>query len=101
MGPTIFYSWQSDLPNNLNRSFVEDALERAIRQLNKDLAVEESPRDEELTVDKDTKDVPGSPPIVDVIFEKIGKATAFVADVTFVGQTTNGRPIPNPNVLIE
>jgi hypothetical protein len=101
MASTIFYSWQSDLPNSVNRGFIEDALEKAIRQLNKDLTVEESPREEKLTVDKDTKGVPGSPPIVDAIFQKIANACVFVPDVTFVGQTEKTRPLPNPNVLIE
>ena len=34
--PTIFYSWQSDAPNNVNRSFIERALELAVRDLNAD-----------------------------------------------------------------
>jgi hypothetical protein len=33
MKVTIFYSWQSDLPNNTNRSFIERALEKAIASI--------------------------------------------------------------------
>ena len=29
---TIFYSWQSDLPNKDNRSFIENCIEKAIRK---------------------------------------------------------------------
>jgi hypothetical protein len=101
MTSSIFYSWQSDLPNNLTRGFIEDALERAIRQLSAQIAVDEAARDESISIDKDTKGVPGSPPIVQTIFDKISAATAFVPDLTFVGKSPNGRLIPNPNVLIE
>jgi hypothetical protein len=101
MAVTIFYSWQSDLPNNVNRSFIEKALAAAIKQIGRELNVEEAARDEEIVLDKDTKGMPGSPPITDVIFNKITACGIFVADVTFVGKSVNGRPIPNPNVLIE
>ena len=30
---TVFYSWQSDLPNATNRGFIEDCLERALEDL--------------------------------------------------------------------
>src|ERR1043165_1253907 len=33
---TIFYSWQSDLPNSTNRGFIEDCLERAMKELRAD-----------------------------------------------------------------
>jgi hypothetical protein len=49
----------------------------------------------------DTKGVPGSPPIVETIFRKIDNAAVFVPDLTFVGTRPDGRPTPNPNVLIE
>ena len=97
MPSTIFYSWQSDLPNKTNRGFIEDALEKAITQLNKDVAVYEAERGNDIRLDKDTKDLPGSPAIVQAIFEKISTAKVFVPDVTFVGKTEDGKPIPNPN----
>lgn len=100
MALTIFYSWQSDLPNRTNRSFIERALEKAIGTVAETLEVVEAERGE-LVLDKDTKGIPGIPPIADVIFEKISKAAVFVPDLTFVGKSSNGRRIPNPNVLIE
>lgn len=101
MPSTIFYSWQSDLPNKTNRGFIEDALAKAITQLNKDVAIYEAERSDDIKLDKDTKDLPGSPHIVQSIFEKTSAAKVFIPDVTFVGRTEDGRPIPNPNVLIE
>lgn len=96
----IFFSWQADRPNNTGRNFIENALYKAIRILKTDLDVDEAVR-EGLEVDHDTKGVPGSPPIVDTIFGKIDSAAVFLADVTFVAERPDGRPTPNPNVLIE
>lgn len=41
---TIFYSWQSDLPNNLNRGLIRHALDDAVGKINADLAVEDAIR---------------------------------------------------------
>jgi hypothetical protein len=101
MAATIFYSWQSDLPNNINRSFIEKALIAAIKQIGRELNIEEAARDKEIVLDKDTKGVPGIPPIAQVILDKISNCGIFVPDVTFVGKSVVGRPVPNPNVLIE
>jgi len=62
--------------------------------------VEEAIR-EELEMDKGMLDVPGSPAIVYTILKKIDYATIFLADLTFIGKRPDGRPTPNPNVLIE
>jgi hypothetical protein len=97
----IFFSWQSDTPTEWGRNFVERALTEAATNLAKDLTVEESIRDSGLAIDKDTKGVSGTPPIVETIFKKIDGALAYVADLTFVGERRDGRPTPNPNVLVE
>jgi hypothetical protein len=101
MAIKIFYSWQSDTAANSNRNFIEDALKKAIKSLDTDVELQEAIRDETIELDKDTKGVPGTPPIADVIFEKISKCSVFVPDLTFVAQTRGGRYVPNPNVLIE
>ncbi|MBN2313940.1 MAG: hypothetical protein JXM79_08410 [Sedimentisphaerales bacterium] len=101
MATTVFYSWQSDHPNRTNRTFIEEALEAALRKISLDGEIQEAQRDEPLTLDKDTKGIPGIPPIADVIFEKISIAAVFVPDLSFVGNTADGRLLPNPNVLIE
>jgi hypothetical protein len=92
---TVFYSWQSDLPNSTNRGLIQDALERATKRIRTDDSVTVEP-----VVDRDTQNVPGAPDIAHTIFQKIEKATAFVADVSIINPGL-GRPTPNPNVLIE
>lgn len=61
--------------------------------------IDEALRD--LEVDSDTQGVAGQPPIVETILKKIDASAVFVADMTFVGKRLDGRPTPNPNVLIE
>lgn len=97
--PTIFFSWQADTSTREGRSLIERALERAASRIGRDANVEEVVR--ELEVDRDTKGAPGSPPIVETIFRKIDKAAIFVPDLTFVANRLDGRPSPNPNVLVE
>lgn len=101
MTTTVFYSWQNDLPNRVNRNFIEHAVNKALKEIVGDWIVSEAERGGLPELDKDTKGVPGIPPIADVIFNKISKSTVFVPDLSFVGKTANGRLIPNPNVLIE
>lgn len=97
---TIFFSWQADRPNGVCRNFIERCLQSAIDRLNVDIDIKEAIRDE-LLVDRDTKDVPGTPAIFDTILKKIETAGVFVCDLTFVGKRDDGRPTSNPNVLIE
>ena len=92
---SVFYSWQSDLPNATNRGLILDSLERAAKKIRDDNSVTIEP-----VVDRDTQDVPGAPDIAHTIFQKIERASAFVADVTIINPGL-GRPTPNPNVLIE
>ena len=101
MTRTIFYSWQSDRANSTNRGFIESALKKAIEVLKIDEKLLAAARDEEIKIDRDTLGVPGSPPIVDTILEKIASCDAFVADMTYIGKTNEDRYLPNPNVLIE
>jgi hypothetical protein len=97
---TVFFSWQIDTPNNSGRSLIERALQKAILRVGQGTDFEEAIRDD-LVIDRDTKGVPGSPPIVETILQKIDQASIFVPDLTFVGKRDDGRPTPNPNVLIE
>ena len=101
MAKQIFYSWQSDLPNSTNRDFLESVLKESIREVATNMEFTEAERDEGLELDKDTKGVPGNPPIADSIFGKISTCAVFVPDLSFVGSTADGRQLPNPNVLIE
>jgi hypothetical protein len=92
----IFYSWQSDLPNSTNRGFIEDCLNRAIKEVRGDEQLKLDP-----CLERDTRGVPGSPDIAATIFDKIKRADIFVGDVSFINEEGNGRKTPNPNVLVE
>lgn len=94
---TVFYSWQSDLPNSTNRGFIQAALGKAAKGASAEIEVEIHPR-----IDHSTEQIPGSPDISHTIFEKIEKSDCFVADISLVtGNAEGERFSPNPNVLIE
>ena len=90
----LFYSWQSDTPAKVGRTFIREALDAAIA----DLDLEDAERPE---IDQDTKGVLGSPVIADTIFEKIRNAKVVVADVTLTGGTPGAKRLCNTNVAIE
>lgn len=96
MEKTVFYSWQSDLPGNTNRNFIKTALEKAINAIRQDSTVEDAPR-----IDHDTAGEPGSPNIVQTIFNKIDNCSVFVCDVSFIDVSGEAKRTPNPNVLLE
>lgn len=96
MKKTVFYSWQSDLPNTSNRGFIEKALRKAVKEIADDESINVEP-----VIDRDTAGVGGSPEISGTIFDKIAKADIFVADVSIINKDEKSRKVPNPNVLIE
>jgi hypothetical protein len=93
---TIFYSWQSDLPNNTNRRLIEQALESAAKAIRSDETLAIEP-----VIDRDTAGVAGSPEIATTLFDKIARSTVFVADISIINPGSRKRRTPNPNVLIE
>ncbi len=95
----VFFSWQSDIPNNVGRTFIQSCLQRAIAALQADADIDLA--DREVAVDRDTLDVPGSPPILETIFGKIDRAAIFLSDLTYVAERVGGGRTPNPNVCIE
>jgi hypothetical protein len=99
----IFWSWQSDTPGRTGRHFVKEALTEAIQELKQDEGIEDAARDE-LHLDHDVKDIPGTPDLANTIFGKIDKSTVVVADVTPIGSVTatdSGKKLINSNVAIE
>ncbi|MBD2662998.1 hypothetical protein B6N60_00526 [Richelia sinica FACHB-800] len=105
----IFYSWQSDSPSSSNRSLIKNALNKAIKSLNKnseDIKIE-------MRIDTATDNLSGSPDIAASIFEKISNSHIFICDATIINPLSplekialpfyqkNKRLTPNPNVLIE
>lgn len=110
----IFWSWQSDTPQNAGRHFVRAVIADLARSLNGEDDTEDAERpdtdddlDEQMAddgrveIDHDTHGVGGSPPIADTILRKIREAAVLVADVTPIAITTAGKRVPNPNVMIE
>ncbi len=59
---TIFYSWQSDLPDNTNRKLIRDALHLIIPELENDRL--------KIFIDEATREEAGSPNIPLTIMEK-------------------------------
>ena len=96
MASIVFYSWQSDLPNSTNRGFIQQALERAAKDIKSDESILVEP-----VIDRDTFGVPGSPDIAATILEKIDACDVFVCDVSIINHDSKNRLTPNPNVLIE
>ena len=95
---TIFYSWQSDLPNNKTRGFIQSCIEAATRSLRNTIVVD---------AQRDTDGVPGTPDIVQTIFSRIDECDLFIADVSTVSvYSPENHPervklAPNPNVMLE
>lgn len=98
MSDTVFWSWQADLDKNLNRSFIRDALARAVEKVSDELDVEDVDR---VSLDHDTKSASGMADISHTILEQVSKAAVFVADVTPIVRTEAEKSIPNPNVMLE
>lgn len=92
----IFYSWESDLPNNTNRGFIQNALQKAVKELKQQNVI-----GLEAAIDRDTLGLPGSPDISESIFKKIEESIAFVCDVSIINSGDSKKPTPNPNVLVE
>jgi hypothetical protein len=101
----IFWSWQSDTPGKVGRHFVRDALRLAIEALKHATDVEEptaAETRESIHLDHDRQGVTGSPDLARTIFQKIDASAVFVADVTLIGVSDDGKKrLINPNVAIE
>jgi len=89
----VFYSWQSDRDQKSCRYLIAEALKVAGEQLKS--------HDIDLVIDHDTLNEPGMPEITDTILRKIESCDVFLPDLTFVAVTEEGKPVPNPNVVLE
>lgn len=94
----VFYAWQSSLPDETHRRFIEQRLQSACVN-----PQELCPDVDELLVDQDTQGLPGSPAVAAAILEKIKGCDVFVADVSMIRADSQGgtRKMPNPNVMLE
>ncbi|NLI35182.1 MAG: hypothetical protein GX416_01510 [Bacteroidales bacterium] len=92
----IFYSWQSDLPNNTNRQFIMDCLEKAMKTIHQNnLSISD------WIIESDSRGESGTPELASTIFSKIDQSDIFIADISIINQGKDFRKICNPNVLIE
>lgn len=96
MKVTIFYSWQSDLPNNKNRSMINNCINKATMQLLKTCS-----KITEFELEMDSRNESGTPDLAKSIFEKIDICDIFIADISIINSRSQGRLMPNPNVLLE
>lgn len=98
MDITVFFSWQSDTPSEKGRTLIERALRSALADVALDAQLDLRP-----DLDQDTQRVPGSPPMVAAILEKVERCSVFVADVTLShGSIINAdKRAPNSNVVFE
>ncbi|MGH7249743.1 MAG: hypothetical protein ACREGC_02105 [Minisyncoccia bacterium] len=92
----VFYSWQSTLENSLTRRFMRDCLEKATKEINRELLLEDAMREDFLKIDSDTSGTYGANNVAETILKKIDMASIFVADVSLVHSQ-----LPNANVMIE
>jgi len=101
----VFWSWQSDTVGKIGRRFVRSAIDEAVQALKQEPSIDE-PFDredeafDELHVDQDRQGIAGSPDLATTIFEKIGKSTVFIADVTLVGISTLTKQGEEPKKLL-
>jgi len=92
----VFWSWQSDRPSKVNRSFLKAVIVKAIDSAADELGLEERPE-----IDHDVQGTAGIVSIPETILEKIDEAAIFVGDITPIAVSESGKHIANPNVLIE
>lgn len=90
----LFFSWRADRPGELCRRFIDIALRAAAEAVTKAIGVT-------VEVGSDTQGESGTPPLTDTILKKMRKCDAFVADMTFVAETSTGKLLPNPNIMRE
>jgi len=98
---SVFYSWQSDTPDDCNRQFIRQALDDAVASTALGATVEDSPR-----VESGMQGIAGTPEVATVMFTRIKKSAVFLGDMTLVGTIAKAgsdevKRVPNPNVLLE
>jgi hypothetical protein len=92
----IFFSWQSDLDQELTTRAIRAAIRSAMSAVEKDYAVD-------FVLEEATSNVSGSPYIPYALADKICKADIFVGDITTVARLAGetGKSLPNSNVTFE
>ena len=91
---TVFYSWQMSTSKEENRSFIETSIKKASEKIKTKLNVD-------LLIDKDSRNTTRKDSIDYTILQKIPNCDFFIGDITPVAKDNNGKPVPNPNVMLE
>jgi hypothetical protein len=104
---TVFYAWQSDLPAQTNRTFIEQAIVAANKRVRRE-GILLDPRP-----DQDARGCPGAADLPAEILDKIDRCSVFVGDVSIINgplslslppetfENPAWRFTPNPNALGE
>ena len=99
---TVFYSWQTDRPEETNKKFLRDVIKEAVAKVSAEGVLVDSPRFE-----SGMDGVAGTPEVATVMFDRIDECANFIGDVTIVAQIPAAKEdeqpkfIPNPNVSLE
>ncbi|MEW5736354.1 MAG: hypothetical protein AB1921_16025 [Thermodesulfobacteriota bacterium] len=95
----VFFSWQSDLPDETNRRLIRECL----RSASSFIEGKFKEKNIRIIIDEATRGLPGSPDITLAILNKISKSDVLVCDITTINRgAPNGvRKVPNPNVIFE
>ena len=94
---SIFYSWQSDLPQKYNHYYIKKCIDKAIKLIKSELNVN-------IKIETDTRNSSGLETIEKTILTKIGACDLFIADITPISNDVKNakvKGIPNPNVMFE
>ncbi|MBO4875544.1 MAG: hypothetical protein J5542_09570 [Bacteroidales bacterium] len=89
----IFYSWQKSTLPKENKQKILNCLENAVGKLKND--------EFEIIIDEDSRNTTREDSIDYIILQKIPNCDFFVGDITPVAKDDKGKPIPNPNVMLE
>lgn len=90
----VFFSWASE---NKNKSVLQKSIEEALFQLN-----QEQYKGYVYDYEEATRNLTGSPDIIESIKTKIRNAAVFICDIThFYSYQSKGKKSPNPNVIFE
>ena len=95
----VFYSWQSDSPEDTNARAIRNALRSASSKLETLFSDDRL----KINLDEATRNEPGAVNIPETIISKIELSHIFVCDVTTINHTATGIKVttPNPNVTWE
>ncbi len=96
---SIFWSWQSDVRANCNRTLIRNSIEIAMEHIKSNARI--VPEIQNYNILESAEGVSGTPSITDEIISRIDHCNVFIADLTLVGKINETKMTPNPNVMIE